>query len=418
MTASLPKQGQSWDHISQYFDQIDAMDPDPLHGALSCYCMKASEEGEDVLQKAFLRYFHHNGVVRRMMPGICKMEEDLLSICCEIQSGGTPGVAANITSGGSESIFCALHAIREWALRKLKKDGSIEIVAPYSAHPAFSKSCHYLGLKLTRVPLGGDYRADVAAMEDAITEDTVALVGSAPCWPYGLYDSIKDLSDLAVRKNLWLHVDACVGGYISPFARKAGYDIPEYNFSLPGVTSMSADLHKYGYAAKPASTVLWRSADLQEYHHFSPSDWPGSPYITQAFMGSRPVGSVAAAYAILNYLGEEGYVRMADYAMKNKQRLVEGIDKIDGLKAWKSDLVLAYYESTDPEVSVHKIVGGLNELGWTSFGTQEPPLVQLAVDPFPEDGSIIDEYLADVRTVVDRIRRGEDVKAAELKYAD
>lgn len=418
MQNHLPTKGKSWEQIESYFNDIQAMDPDTQRGAFSCYSMKGSDEEQEVLKKAYLRFFHHNGVVRRMMPGVCQLEEELLGTCATILSGGLDGVVANITSGGSESIFCAIHAIREWARDKRKSNGPFEIIAPFSAHPSFSKACHYLDIKLTRVKVGPDYRADVDAMRDAITDQTVALVGSAPCWPYGLFDPIAELSALALEKGLWLHTDACVGGYLSPFITKAGYTLPDWDFRLDGVMSISADLHKYAYAAKPASTIAWRSDKLLKYHHVSPSDWPGSAYMTQGFSGSRPIGSVAAAYAILNYLGEEGYVRLAKQAMQNKKRLLDGIAKIPGLKAWDTEVVLAYYESEDENIPVQKIVGGLNELGWSSFGTQQPPIIQLCVEPYPADGSLIDMYLSDLKHVMDAIQSGSDVKAGNLSYAD
>lgn len=418
MKTNFPKKGQSWEAINNYFEQIHALDPDDELGQMSCYCMEGSEETQRVLRDSYFQFFHHNGVLRRMLPGVMQMEQDLLSMCTSIINGGVESVVANITSGGSESVFCAVHAIREWAREKRGTNAPLEIVAPYSVHPTFSKACHYLGLRLVRTPLGMDSRGDIEAIEAAITRDTIALVGSAPSWPHGLYDPFEKLSDLAVERGLWLHVDACVGGYLAPFASKAGYDIPTWDFRLPGVMSMSADLHKYGYAAKPASTVAWRTPDLFKYHHYSPSDWPGATYAVEAVQGSRPIGPVAAAYAILNYLGEEGYVRMAKLAMQNKQRLLDGIAKIPGLKPWHSDLTLTYYQSEDPELKVEQIVGGLNELGWPSFGTRRPPLVQLAVSPFPEDGSLIDRYLADVASIVEQIRRGADVKVGALSYTD
>lgn len=328
-------------------------------------------------------------------------------------------MVASITTGGSESIFCGVHGMREWGRDRLPPGRVAEVVAPTSAHPALSKACHYLGLKLVRVALGDDYRADVGAMEAAITRDTIGLVGSAPCWPYGLYDPIPGLSDLAQRKGLWLHVDACVGGYLAPFMADAGYPVPyEWDFRLPGVTSISADLHKYGYAAKPASTIAFRSEAFRRWHEFAASDWSGTPYVTPGFVGSRPIGSVASAFAILNFLGREGYVGLARAAMRNKDRLLAGVAKIPGLRPWASDAILAYYTSDDPAVPVEKIVGGLREKGWTSFGTPTPPLVQLAVPPFPDDGSLIDLYLADLAGVVARIQAGDAVATGELKYAD
>lgn len=416
MSTKLPQRGRSRAQIDAYFGDLVGMNPSAVHGSMSAYCMKGSQEMQELLQETYLKFFHHNGVTRRMMPGVVKLEDDLLAVCADILSGGHEGVVANITSGGSESIFCAMHAAREWAREKFGRRSGFEVIAPASAHPAFSKACHYLDMKLTRVPVGKDYRANAEAMRAAISKDTIALMGSAPCWPYGLFDPIERLSAIALEHGLWFHVDACVGGFLSPFLAKAGYPIPPWDFSLPGVMSISADLHKYGYAAKPSSTVAWRSAELLRFHHFSPSDWTGTPYVTQAFTGSRPIGSVAAAYAMLNFLGEEGYVRLARQAMRNKERLVEGIAKIPGLKPWQTETVLAYYESVDPALPLQKIVGGLREIGWTSFGTPEPPLVQLVVDPFPEDGSTIDQYLRDLALVVDRVRSGASKAEGGLGY--
>jgi len=414
----LPETGKPWLEIAAYLDGIKAKDPDLLHGAMSCHSMKGDEPMQQVLQDSYLSFFHHNGVARRMMPGVCELEDELLSMCAGILSGGAPGVVANITSGGTESIFCAIHAMRQWARAQRSDIGPFEIVAPMSAHPAFSKACHYLGIKLVRTPLTGEFRADVDAMTAAVTERTIGLIGSAPCWPYGLYDPIDRLSQLAEERDLWLHVDACVGGYLTPFQTLAGHPPPTIcDFRLNGVKSMSADLHKYAYAAKPASTVAWKAEELLQYHHYSASDWTGTPYKTQAFTGSRPVAAVAAAYAILNFVGEAGFVRMARLAFEHKERLLRGVARL-GLKPWKSETILAYYTSDDPELPVEQIVGGLRELGWASFGTPNPPLIQLAVSPFPEDGSVIDAYLSDLERVVTLLRSGKQIVAGELKYAD
>lgn len=414
----LPKQPWSREAINQYLDELVAMDPDYTHGAMTCYCMKGSEDKQKVLEESYLKFFHQNGVVRRMMPGVQELEASMHAICADILGGGKPGVAVNFTSGGSESIFCGLHAAREWAREKYPDITAPEVVAPYSAHPAFSKGCHYLGLKLVRVPLASNRRADVQAMEAAITKNTICLVGSAPCWPYGLYDPIRQLGELAEGRDLWMHVDACVGGYLAPFVKKAGYDVPEWDFNLPGVMSISADVHKYGYAAKSLSTVGWRSSDLQKYHHFSPDDWPSSQYITEGFIGSRSVGPLSGAWGVMHYLGEEGYVNYARQSMKNKERILTGVAEIDGLAPFESELCLTYFYSEDENLKIENIIGGLSEKGWANFGTLEPPLVQLIVDPFPDDSPIIDMYLRDLRAVVDDIRSGVNVKVGNLLYAD
>lgn len=414
----LPEKAWSREAINGYLDKLVAMDPDYTHGAMTCYCMKGSEEKQEVLVEAYLKFFHQNGVVRRMMPGVQHLEADMHAICANILGGGKDGAAVNFTSGGSESIFCGLHAAREWAREKYPEISEPEVIAPFSAHPAFSKGCHYLGLKLVRIPLAENRRADVEAMAAAINKNTICLVGSAPCWPYGLYDPIRELGELAEQKNLWMHVDACVGGYLAPFVKKAGYDVPEWDFNLPGVMSISADVHKYGYAAKSLSTIGWRSPELQKYHYFSPSDWPSSQYITEGFVGSRSVGPLSGAWAVMHFLGEEGYVAYARQSMKNKEKILAGVAEIDGLVPYESELCLAYFGSDDENLKVENIIGGLSEKGWANFGTLEPPLIQLVVDPFPDDSPIVESYLKDLRDIVADIKSGKNVKAGNLLYAD
>jgi glutamate/tyrosine decarboxylase-like PLP-dependent enzyme len=297
-----------------------------------------------------------------------------------------------------------MHAVREWARATKPHVARPAVVVPYSAHPAFTKAGHYLGLDVRRVPLGSDYRAAVAAMAAAISPDTVALVGSAPTWPHGLYDPIGDLAELAQQHDLWMHVDACVGGYFAPFARKLGVPLPDWDLSVPGVCSLSADLHKWGYAPEPCSTVLYRTAELYAYQPFPVSEWPGGAYATDGVTGSRPGGPIAAAWAIFHYLGEAGYLEIAQRTLAVKQRLSDGIEAIPGLRPWDTDLVILVYESTDPMLDIRAVAAGLRSRGWANMGTQEPPLLHLSCDAVPDD--VVDTYLADLRAVVDEVRAG------------
>ncbi|HZS93143.1 MAG TPA: aminotransferase class V-fold PLP-dependent enzyme [Chloroflexota bacterium] len=411
MDSLLATQGKTWAEIERALDEAARDDCDEVHGRLTLYSLKGSREVQEVAQKAYAKFFAHNALLARGMPSVRRFEAEVLQTCLGLLGGG-PDAKGTITSGGTESIYCALHAIREWARANKPEATAPEVVAPYSAHAAFTKGCHYLGMTLTRVPLGPDYRADPAAMEAAIGPQTVALVGSAPGWPHGLYDPIAELAELAGSRGLWMHSDACVGGYLAPFVRKLGYPIPEFDLRVPGVCSLSADLHKYGYAPKPCSTILYRSADLHGYQPIY-VDWPTGRYVSDGFIGSRPAGAIAAAWAVLQFLGEEGYLDLARQTMRVKERLAAGIDAIPGLRAWRNELSLLVYGSDTLDVKA--IASGMTERGWFVMGTKEPELMHLTCDPVGDE--VIDLYLSDLRQVAEEVRRGALDQAGSLGYA-
>lgn len=412
-TSTLPRKGLSSAEVLRRIQEFRAADPTFVRGQMTAYCMMGSHELQAVLEQAYQVYFFQNALVRRFLPGMRQMEEQLREIAASLLSGGKPGVRVNLTSGGSESLFCGFHAAREWAKEEYPHISQPEVIAPFSAHATISKACHYLGLKLTRVPVGKDLRADVQAMEAAIGPNTIALAGSAPSWPYGRIDPITEIAALGQRRNLWVHVDACVGGYLAPFVARLGYFLPAWDFSVPGVKSISADLHKYAYAPKPASTIAFESEALLKYHNVAASDWPSATYLTEGMIGSRPAGAIAATWAALHFLGEEGYLDYARRTMDTKQRLINGLVKL-GMKPLDTDLCVLLFETGD--VSAEALVGALTEAGWPCMGTQRPPMVQLIVDPLVAD--VVDDYLKDLGRLLTMLREGKQMKQGELGYAD
>jgi glutamate/tyrosine decarboxylase-like PLP-dependent enzyme len=208
-----------------------------------------------------------------------------------------------------------------------------------------------------------------------------------------------------------MHVDACVGGYVLPFAKKSGIDLPDFDLSVPGVCSLSADLHKYGYVPKPCSTILWQSEAYQRFHYYVPDDWPDGAYLSQSLMGSRPFAPTAAAWAILNALGEDGFVSQARAITATKEALVKGISAIDGLEPWRNDLPLLVVSA--PELDIAHVVGGMQRKGWVFFGNEQPPSMHLTIDPLPHD--VIESLLLDLRSVVAAIRTGHSV-TGDLQY--
>jgi sphinganine-1-phosphate aldolase len=208
-------------------------------------------------------------------------------------------------------------------------------------------------------------------------------------------------------------VDGCVGGYLSPFVARLGHALPATDFSVPGVSSISADLHKYGYAPKPASTVAYLSEELQQYHNVARGDWPSAMYLSEGVIGSRPAGALAATWAVMHYLGEQGFVEYARRTMDAKQRLIEGLIRL-GMKPWDTELSILLFETA--ELSAEAVVGALTEAGWPCMGTMRPPLVQLIIDPLV--GDVVEDYLRDLEKVLRRLRSGKEAKRGDLGYVD
>jgi glutamate/tyrosine decarboxylase-like PLP-dependent enzyme len=311
-----------------------------------------------------------------------------------------------MTSGGTESILMAVKTCRDQAAAQGREVRDGEILLPFSAHLAFDKAARYLGLKIVRVPVAGDWRADVDAMAAAVTERTLMVVGSAPCFPYGLIDPIDRLSDLALERGLWLHVDACVGGYFAPFARMNGLPVEPFDFSLPGVASISADLHKYGYAAKGASTVFHRSEEQRAHQIFECEDWPGGHMTTPTAAGTRPGGAIAGAWAVMNYLGVDGYREKARVVTDTRARLMEGIDAMDGLRT-VGDPVLGlfcYGAEDEDELNPFAVYGRMLSRGWFSGLVTDPRAIHMMLSPSHADCA--DQYLSDLEASVAEVRAG------------
>jgi glutamate/tyrosine decarboxylase-like PLP-dependent enzyme len=245
------------------------------------------------------------------------------------------------------------------------------MVIPLSAHPAFEKAGIVMDIEVRRTPLRGDSRADVAAMAAAIDEDTMALVGSAPCFPHGVIDPVDEIGRLATERDIWLHVDACVGGWIAPWFRAAGRSIPDFDLSVPGVRSISADLHKFGFCPKPASTVFFRHKEDVERSTFRLDGWTSGVYTTATFCGTRPGAAVAAAWAVLNHMGRDGFTALAGRMAEMTDRYVEGIRTIPGLKLIAEPDISVVNFGSD-EVDIYAVAEGMRDRGWLPGLTRTP----------------------------------------------
>lgn len=339
------------------------------------------DPGDDLVRfakEAYVSFFSENGLNPTAFPSLRRFEIEVVSMVASLL-GGDAEVVGNMTSGGTESILMAVKAARERGREKNPRSNRPEMVLPVSAHPAFDKAAHYFGVQAVHVPTGKDYRADVKAMKKAINRHTILVVGSAPSYPHGVVDPIGELAEIAQQKDIPFHVDACVGGMVLPFVRTLGYPMPHFDFAVPGVTSISVDLHKYGYAAKGASVILYRNAALRRYQYFAYTDWPGGIYVSPTMTGTRPGGAIAASWAILHRLGYEGYQDIAREVMGATRRIRAGVERIDGVHVI-GDPHASILAIASDAVDIYEVGDRLTEKGWHLDRQQFPPSLHLTVN--------------------------------------
>src|SRR5258708_16348436 len=397
MAERLPETGASWPEIEAAMAEAGTSDVDWRGGRIAVYAHFAGDEVWDVAKRASQMFFSENGLGPAAFPSLARFEREVVAMTIGLMRGGAEAIGT-MTSGGTESIFLAVKSARDWARAERPRRGTPKIVAPSSAHPAFNKAAHYLGLEVVRVPIQSDYRADVGAMARAVDPDTIMLVGSAPAFPHGLVDPIPALSDLASERGLWLHVDACVGGYFLPFAREPGQTLPDFDFALPGVASISADLHKFGFTAKGASTVLY--ADERRFRHqaYEFTDWPRGRYFTQRFAGTRPGGPIAAAWAVMKHLGAAGYRDIVRRILVVRRALERGVSELDLEVIGRPEGPLLAYGS--PRIDVAGLAAGLRGPGWVRSPPQPPPRIHIMLT-IPHE-PVVGGYLGDIQAVLPR----------------
>jgi sphinganine-1-phosphate aldolase len=390
MRRPLPATGADWTALKAEMTGYADGDVRWRDGKTAVYVFNAGPEVERVQKEAYALFMSENGLGPSAFPSLKRMEDEVIGFGLELFHA-PDDAAGTITSGGTDSITMALKAARDFARKQRGVTGPLNIVLPRSAHPAFDKAAQVMEIEVRRTPLK-NFLADPAAIAAAADDSTVMIVGSAPCFPYGLIDPIAALSDLALERNLWLHIDACVGGYIAPFVRMNGGDIPAFDFELAGVRSMSADLHKYGYCAKGASSVFFRSAALQKFMIFDVRDWPGGRMVTPTLAGTRPGGAISAAWAVMNFLGVEGYRAKQGEVTAARMRIEAGARALGFEILGRPQLgIIAFHH---PKADSMALWGRLRERGWFTSVATEPPALHLMLSPFHLQ--VVDTYLADL----------------------
>jgi glutamate/tyrosine decarboxylase-like PLP-dependent enzyme len=414
--AALPAQGRSRDEV---FDEIRTMAEAESQRWRAGFASGAVYHGDrehiDFLSRVYALQSQCNPLHADLWPSAVKMEAEIVSMTANMLGAsalghepGTPdGVCGTLSSGGSESIQLAIKTYRDY-FRAKKNITAPEMVIPSSAHVAFDKAAHYFGVRLVSVPVDAEMRADVDAMRAAITPNTIVLVGSAPSFPYGQIDPIEALSELAFERGIGFHTDACLGGFVLPFAEKLGYPVPPFDFRLRGVTSMSCDTHKFGYAAKGTSVVMYRGAELRRFQYFTSTDWPGGLYASPSFAGSRPGALSAACWAALMSIGEAGYLDAAQRILRTADWLKQELAGIDGLKLVGTPLFVLGLQSTDDQLDIFRVLDAMTERGWSLNGLHRPAGMHLCVTLRHTQPGIAERFIADLRESVDAVRKNPD----------
>ena len=356
------------------------------------------EDGHiDFLNRVYALHSQSNPLHADLWPSAVKYEAEVVAMTGEmLGAGAAPAgeVCGTVTSGGTESILLAMKTYRDWA-REKRGVRRPEIVVPVTAHAAFEKAAQYFNLKLVQIPVDASFRADVTAARRAINRNTVALVGSAPSFPHGTIDPIEELSELARSRGVPFHTDACLGGFILPWARELGYPVPGFDFRLPGVTSISADTHKFGYAAKGSSVILYRSRELRCFQYYAAADWPGGLYFSPTFAGSRPGALIAQAWAALLATGRQGYREATRSILEAAARLRRAIEAVPGLAVLGDPLwVIAF---TAEGYDIYEVMDYLAQRGWNLNGLYHPPAVHLCVTLRHTQPGVVERFSADLQ---------------------
>ncbi len=352
------------------------------------------------LTEAFRLFAHSNVLQRDMYPSATKLEAEIVAMTSSMLHGDA-GMCGVVTFGGTESLINPMLAYRDRA-RKEKGIAEPEVIIPVTAHVALEKAGHLLGIKVLRAPLAGDWRVDVEWVRRHVNADTIALVGSAPNYAHGVIDPIEQLAEIALERGIGLHVDACLGGFILPWGEKLGHSIPRFDFRVPGVSSLSADTHKYGFALKGTSVLLYRDSDLRHYQYFNYPDWPGGIYFSPGLAGSRSGGLVAATWAAMVSLGEAGYLEVARGIFETANRIREGIASIQELEVIGDPTFLVAFRS--PELNVYHVNDHLIAKGWRLNALHLPPALHFCVTRPNTAPGVADAFLADLREAVEYAR--------------
>ncbi len=395
--SSLPIEGRPREDILREMEELNKIEESKWkEGYVSGAVYHGDNDHIDFLNKIYAISSQSNPLHSDLWPSASKYESEIVSMTSNMLGAisSRSNICGCVTSGGTESILLAMKTYRDYASDK-KGIRRPEMIVPVTAHAAFDKASQYFKIKMKHVPVDSNYMADFEAVSKAITRNTIVIVGSAPTFPHGTIDPIEKMSELARVNNIGFHTDACLGGFVLPWARKLGYKIPAFDFRLKGVTSISADTHKYGYAAKGTSVVMYRNEELRHYQYYTITDWPGGLYFSPTFAGSRPGALSAACWASLLSIGEKGYLDATKKIMASAEIIKRGIQEIPELYILGKPLWVIAFGSN--EIDIYRVLDYMTEKGWSLNGLHKPACVHIAVTLRQTQEGVAQKFVEDLK---------------------
>ncbi len=406
----IPEKGRSRAEVMALLEAAGAGDLPWREGKTFAYVYEGGRDVEEVAKAAYMRFLTENALDPTVYPSLLRFETEIVAMAISHLRGDS-GCVGNFTSGGTESCLLAVKAARDHARRE-RGIAEPHMVLPVTAHACFQKAAHYFDMDMTLVPVDPEtFKVRPEAMAEAIRPETILLVGSACQYAHGVIDPIADLGRLALERNLLLHVDGCIGAFLLPYFRRLGAPVPDFDFAVPGVTSISMDFHKYAYAPKGASVILYRSKALRRHQIFTAATWTGYSVINPTIQSTKSGGPLAATWALLHYLGDEGYLRFADRTLRATRAIAEAI------RANPHVRLLAEPESSliafaADDFSVFPIVDLMRRKGWFV----QPQLgymgsranIHLSIDQSTLD--LVPEFLPDLAEAIESARTSSSAR--------
>jgi sphinganine-1-phosphate aldolase len=393
---ALPEHGMHDDEILEVLQAKRGRDARWQDGRTFGMVFDGGPEVRDIAEAVAAVFLHENALNTAAFPSLGEIQSEVVSACADLFHGG-PAAAGFMTSGGTESILMAVKAARERARRE-RAVTAPEMVVAESAHAAFHKAAYDFGIQVHTVPVRADFRADVDGMAACVNEQTVLVVGSAPQYPQGVIDPIPELADLSATVGASMHVDACMGGFVLPFMELNGERVPPWDFRVPGVTTLSADVHKLGYAPKGASVIVHRTKELRRYQTFVFDGWLGGVYASPNMQGTRAGLPMATAWAVMHKLGIDGYRRLTAVVIDAARRIAAGVRDTAGLRVLgepEAHLLAVTGDGAD----VFAVGDAMHARGWYLDRQQPPDSLHMTVSA--GNAPVVDDFLRDLRASVD-----------------
>jgi glutamate/tyrosine decarboxylase-like PLP-dependent enzyme len=402
----MPDTGQGSADVLRQLETFKEHDPNYKDGRVWSLVYYLDEDHSAFLKESYHRFACENGLNPTAFKSLKKFETDVISATADILNG-SKDVCGVVTSGGTESCLMAVKTYRDMA-RDKRRVKHPEMIMPETAHVAWFKASEYFGVKIRLVPLLDDLTPNLKKLKRMINRNTVMILGSAPEYPHGTIDPIEAMGEIAQKRKIPLHVDACVGGFILPFMEMNGEELPLWDYRVPGVTSISADIHKYGYAAKGASTITYRNLDYLRYQMFVYQDWPGGVFASSALLGTRPGGAYAAAWGVLQYFGKSGYRALARDTLEAVNRLKAGVENIPELEVMGNPQgPLFAYKSISPDLNIYAVGDQMDAMGWQVNRNQFPSGLHAMVTA--QHLQVVDQYLADLEKAVEIVKANPEL---------